>query len=74
MSEDKILTIEEVSSYLKIPKQTLYFWSRAGQIPAMKVGKHWRFKKSSIDAWIEEKENYSRQKNNIKANFKAGPR
>jgi excisionase family DNA binding protein len=56
MSEDKILTIEEVSSYLKIPKQTLYFWARQGQIPAMKVGKHWRFKKSSIDAWIEEKE------------------
>ena len=69
MPEDKILKIEEVSAYLKIPRQTLYFWARAGQIPAMKVGKHWRFKKSSIEAWIEEKESYGRQKNNIKTKF-----
>lgn len=63
MVEDKILTIEEVSSYLKIPKQTLYFWAREGFIPAMKVGKHWRFKKTSIDTWIEEKEKYNHKKN-----------
>lgn len=56
MEEDEILTIEEVGSYLKIPKQTLYVWARAGKIPAIKVGKHWRFKKTSLDAWIGEKE------------------
>ncbi|PIQ89888.1 MAG: DNA-binding protein [Candidatus Omnitrophica bacterium CG11_big_fil_rev_8_21_14_0_20_42_13] len=66
METDKIQTIEEVSDYLKIPKQTLYLWARNGSIPAIKVGKHWRFKKSSIDKWIEHKEEYARQKNKWK--------
>ncbi len=66
MNEEKILTIEEVGDYLKIPKQTLYVWARAGEIPAIKVGKHWRFRKSSIDGWIEKKENHNHQKNSWK--------
>ncbi|PIQ89261.1 MAG: DNA-binding protein [Candidatus Omnitrophica bacterium CG11_big_fil_rev_8_21_14_0_20_42_13] len=62
MVNDPILTVEEVGEYLKIPKQTLYLWARTGAIPAVKVGKHWRFKRSSIDIWIEEKEKESQHK------------
>ncbi|MBI4356246.1 MAG: helix-turn-helix domain-containing protein [Candidatus Omnitrophica bacterium] len=49
---DSILTITELHLYLKIPKQTLYALAQQGRIPAAKIGKHWRFQKSSIDRWM----------------------
>jgi excisionase family DNA binding protein len=49
-----ILTIEELSSYLKIPKSTLYKIVREGKVPSQKVGRHWRFRKRAIDRWLEE--------------------
>lgn len=49
-----VLTIDELSGYLKIPKSTLYKLVREGQIPCQKVGRHWRFRKEAIDRWLEE--------------------
>jgi excisionase family DNA binding protein len=47
-----ILTIEELSAYLKIPKSTLYKVVRERKIPSQKVGRHWRFRKEAIDRWL----------------------
>ena len=44
-----VLTIEELSAYLKIPKSTLYKLVREGKIPSQKIGRHWRFRKAAID-------------------------
>ncbi len=55
--EDKpgdILTIEELSAYLKIPESTLYKIVREGKIPSQKVGRHWRFRKEAIDNWLDQ--------------------
>jgi excisionase family DNA binding protein len=52
---DDILTIEELSVYLKISKSTLYKLLREGRIPSHKVGRHWRFRKETIDRWLDEK-------------------
>lgn len=49
-----VLTIEELSAYLKISKSTLYKLVREGKIPSQKIGRHWRFRKSAIDRWLEE--------------------
>jgi len=49
-----VLTIEELSVYLKIPKSTLYKLVREGKIPSQKVGRHWRFRKESINRWLDE--------------------
>lgn len=49
-----ILTIDELSAYLRIPKSTLYKLVRDGRIPSQKVGRHWRFRKRAIDRWLEE--------------------
>ena len=49
-----VLTIEELSAYLKIPKSTLYKLVREGKIPSQKIGRHWRFRKAAIDLWLEE--------------------
>jgi len=50
-----VLTIDELAAYLKISKSTLYKLVREGKIPSQKIGKHWRFRKSAIDQWLEEK-------------------
>jgi len=46
------MTLEEVADYLKLKPQTLYTWAQEKKIPAAKLGKEWRFKKSIIDEWI----------------------
>lgn len=50
---DEILTLEEVAKYLKLTPQTIYVWSQEGKIPAVKIGKEWRFRKSTIDKWFD---------------------
>jgi excisionase family DNA binding protein len=49
---DKIMTLEEVAEYLRVKPQTIYTWSQEKKIPAAKLGKEWRFKKSMIDKWF----------------------
>lgn len=51
---DDVLTIEELSAYLKIPRSTLYKLAREGKIPSQKIGRHWRFRKETIDRWLDE--------------------
>jgi len=51
---DEIMTIEEVARYLKLKPQTIYTWAQNGKIPAAKLGKEWRFKKSVIDKWFNQ--------------------
>ncbi|MGE5406267.1 MAG: helix-turn-helix domain-containing protein [Methanosarcina sp.] len=53
-SNDKIMTIEEVADYLRLTPQTIYTWAQEKKIPAVKLGKEWRFKKSLIDKWFNE--------------------
>jgi excisionase family DNA binding protein len=51
---DKIMTLEEVAEYLRVKPQTIYTWAQEKKIPAAKLGKEWRFKKSMIDRWFLE--------------------
>jgi excisionase family DNA binding protein len=48
----EILTIKEVSSYLKVTERTVYRLAAAKKIPGFKVGGAWRFSRSEIDQWI----------------------
>jgi excisionase family DNA binding protein len=49
---DNVLTIDELSVYLKIAKSTLYKLAQEGRLPGQKVGRHWRFHREAIDAWL----------------------
>lgn len=49
---DEIMTLEELSIYLKIPKSTVYKLVQEGRIPGQKLGKQWRFGKKAIDEWL----------------------
>jgi len=50
-----ILTIEEVAKYLRVSERTVYDWAQKGEIPAGKIGTVWRFKKTEIEKWVNEK-------------------
>jgi len=56
MNIDEILNIKEVSGYLKIPISTVYKLAQSGKVPAVKVGKHWRFMKKDLDLLFEKKQ------------------
>lgn len=49
---DEILTIDEVATYLKAGKRTVYRLAANGQIPAFKLGGTWRFRRGELDQWI----------------------
>ena len=55
--QEKLLTTEQVTSYLKIDKFTVYRLVTQKKIPAFKVGNQWRFKKKMIDAWLMKNSN-----------------
>jgi excisionase family DNA binding protein len=54
-SQPTIMNVEEVSSWLRIPLSTLYSMCRRGEIPCIKIGKHWRFDQQRIEAWMGNK-------------------
>jgi excisionase family DNA binding protein len=54
MSDDHFLTTEEVLAYLQVNLRTVYRLIKAGRIPAVRVGRQWRFRKRDIDAWLEQ--------------------
>ena len=55
----KVLTLREVSEYLRVHPTTIYRLLRAKQIPAFQVGSEWRFDIDTIDRWRSEQEQAS---------------
>jgi excisionase family DNA binding protein len=49
----EVMTIREVSTYLRIPQSSLYKLAQEGKIPGKKVGRHWRFHRTAIDNWLQ---------------------
>jgi excisionase family DNA binding protein len=54
VSDEKWLTVEEIGSYLRVTKDTIYKWIGHRDMPAHRVGKRWMFQRSEVDAWIKE--------------------
>ena len=48
------LTAKQVAEYLQVKPLTIYQWAREDKIPAIKIGRIWRFKKEAIDTFLEE--------------------
>jgi excisionase family DNA binding protein len=53
MIDETFLTTEEVLEYLQVNLRTVYRLIKAGRIPAVRVGRQWRFRKRDIDAWLD---------------------
>jgi excisionase family DNA binding protein len=52
-AHEAFLTTEEVLEYLQVNLRTVYRLIKSKSIPAVRVGRQWRFKKQDIDAWLE---------------------
>jgi excisionase family DNA binding protein len=53
--DDEILTVMDVARFLRVPKSTVYKLARVGELPASKIGKHWRFLRHDIHAWLHSR-------------------
>jgi excisionase family DNA binding protein len=53
VNNDQILTIDELSKYIKIPVNSLYRLAQDGKLPCRKIGKHWRFSRIAINDWLK---------------------
>lgn len=53
---ESVLTIDELAAYLKVAKSTLCKLFQEGKVPGQKVGRHWRFRKETIDRWLDEEQ------------------
>jgi excisionase family DNA binding protein len=51
----EVMNIRQASHYLGVSPDTLYKYVGEQRIPAFKLGNRWRFKKSRLDQWMEEK-------------------
>lgn len=60
MNSDDILDIKDAASYLRMPVSTIYRLAQGGRIPAVKLGKHWRFLKRNLQLlFIQKGEEHS---------------
>ncbi len=56
-TESSLLTIKELASLLKVPKSTIYGWRHQRRTPpAIKVGRHVRFRLSDVQEWLRGNE------------------
>ena len=54
--EEGVFTVQELAQYLRMKPLTIYKHASRGKLPGFKVGSHWRFKRSTIDQWIQSQE------------------
>ena len=59
---NSLWSIDDVAKYFKVNKFTVYRLVSQRKLPAFKVGWQWRFKKETIDAWLNKQSNLSRRK------------
>ena len=52
-AEGRLLTVLEVAELLRINKSTVYRMAKQGRLPATRVGRQWRFRKSVLEGLLE---------------------
>lgn len=56
----EVMTIDDLARYLQLSKSSLYKLAQEGKVPGQKVGRHWRFRKDTIDRWLDERDDIAR--------------
>ena len=51
--DDRWLSVEEISQYLGVKRDTIYKWIEEKKMPAHKVGRLWKFQRNQIDSWVK---------------------
>ena len=53
---DTLLSTEEVAEYLGLGQATVYRWCREGSLPAVKIGRRWRVRRSALEEFVRKNE------------------
>ncbi len=53
-SMSRVMTVKDLSEYLRVHPSTVYKLLRRGEVPAFRVGSDWRFNAEVIDRWCLE--------------------
>ena len=53
---DTVMTVKEVSTYLKLAESTVYRLAQEGRLPGRKFGGAWRFSRKTLDNWFQQTE------------------
>ena len=64
-SDDGVFTVQDLAKYLRMRPLTIYKHASSGKLPGFKVGSHWRFKKKTIDLWIQAQEDTNTNKKTL---------
>jgi len=63
---EKLLTTQEVADYLGLTRRTIYTYIESKTLPAVKIGKEWRVKKSELEAFINRGSGEIKDKEGLK--------
>ena len=55
-NREPLLTTEAVSKWLGLSTRTLCLWAECEEIPAIKVGRQWRFRQSEVADWLQSQD------------------
>ena len=54
ISQEEVMTVEDVADYLRVPRSSVYKLAQSGELPGRKVGKHWRFHRKTMEIWLTD--------------------
>ncbi len=66
----EVMDIRQAAHYLGISGDTLYRYASEGFVPAFKLGNRWRFRKSLLDSWMDEKSGVTPKADGVEAGKK----
>jgi excisionase family DNA binding protein len=54
IDDKNVMTVHDVAEYLYLSRAKVYRLAKAGEIPAMRIGRSWRFRKDMLDDWFRQ--------------------
>jgi excisionase family DNA binding protein len=61
MNHERLLTPADAADYLRLHAKTVIRMARLAKLPALRLGKHWRFRAVDLTAWAAEQVESNRQ-------------
>ena len=61
----EVMTIDDLAVYLQVSKSSLYKLAQEGRVPGQKVGRHWRFLRTTIDRWLSDDIDHRRDRTEV---------
>ena len=54
--ENSLISLKELAKYIGVSKATIYRYVKRKKIPAIKIGRLWKFRREGIDKWLKKQE------------------